>query len=278
VRVAVIGCGSMGRRHIRNLLALGCDVDAYDPDSLSRAQARIDDCHLRVYAIRHDRIDVDQCPDAYVIATPVTHHLLWVEEAVRSRTPFFVEKPLGTLEQLPRWRELANQDLPTNQVGYNLRFQRHAQQLHAAVAPAPRYIECYLHCDMRTWPGKHYGPMLLECSHEIDLALWCGAPNIVSKAFRTNTSAHIYLGHNARVIINDAVADYYREWSASGEIYGYRRSFIAPEELGDEMYRDEIAHFISCVREQKPTRCPLTDGLRVLEVCAQVEAVARFAA
>ena len=30
MRVAVVGCGSIGRRHLTNLLACGCDVFAVD--------------------------------------------------------------------------------------------------------------------------------------------------------------------------------------------------------------------------------------------------------
>jgi predicted dehydrogenase len=67
---------------------------------------------------------------------------------------------------------------------------------------------------------------------------------------------------------------YHREWILTRRGLGAKVFFESPEELGVEMYYAEMAHFLDCVREQKPTICPLADGLKVLEVCAQIEQVA----
>jgi predicted dehydrogenase len=37
---------------------------------------------------------------------------------------------------------------------------------------------------------------------------------------------------------------------------------------------DEMRHFLDCVRSNTPTICPLSEGLKVLEVCAQVQEMA----
>jgi predicted dehydrogenase len=168
VRIGLVGLGSIGRRHLGNLLALACDVVAFDVSVDARQRAWTDYTHVQyVGALPFAGLD------ALVIATPIGNHLRWVEEAIARRIPFFVEKALGTLDQLPRWREIAALELPINQVGYNLRFHPKLQTLRAHVDGAEAG-QFFLDCDMRQWPGV-YGPMVLECSHEIDLALYCGA-------------------------------------------------------------------------------------------------------
>lgn len=267
MRVAVIGCGSIGRRHIGNLLALGCHVNAHDVNSTALARVRAE------YPAAHIGSDGIEC-DACVIATPAANHLQWVESTVRLGVPFFVEKPLGTLEQLPRWRELAAAALPVNQVGYMLRFHPKAQEMKALI-PAPLCGSFYVAADMRTWPGTLYGPMLLEFSHEIDLALWFGATPFVTYASISELKAAIAMGP-WWVTMQDG-APYTRQWSITEEIRGYQWAFNSPEELGVEMYRTELEHFLACIQQGKPTACTLADGLAVLEVCAQVETSARSA-
>ena len=268
MRIAVIGCGSIGRRHIGTLLELGCDVYAYDPSSVARNRARQEHPSARTFGV----LGGDEPFSAYVIATPHHMHLYWVEEAVRRGIPFFVEKPLGALEQLSRWRELAAAPLPVNQVGYMLRFHPKALAMKAAI-PSPMCGRFQVAADMSTWPGVAYGPMLLEFSHEIDLALWCGAEPVVTYATLTDNRASIALGPWWVSMQN--CAPYLREWSIGDEAHLYQQAFLSPEELGVGMYLDELEHFLACVQSGQQTACTLADGLAVLEVCAQVAAMAR---
>lgn len=268
MRVAVLGCGSIGTRHIGNLLALGCEVQAFDVSAPAR-QAILERYPGQVQV--DDRLSFDRV-DALVIATPLESHLMWVEEAIRRRLPFFVEKPLGTLEQLPRWRELAALQLPVNQVGYQLRFHPVANTLREhCTARAGTFTVA---CDMRTWPGQGYGPMLLELSHEIDLALWCGAPVTVTYAALTDHTAALTLGDWC-VALDSRAPRYRRFWRVSDQFTSYQQAFRSPDELGEAMYVDELQHFLLCVRHSLPSNVPLADGLRVLEVCQQVEQLAR---
>lgn len=237
MRVSVIGCGSIGRRHIGNLLELGCDVYVTDPSAEARQRTWLEHPGARL----HNGEPVD----AVVIATPWDQHLHLVEYCFERWVPFFVEKPLGSLEQLPRWRELAQMALPVNQVGYQLRFHPLYQAMRTFI---PRPLHGTFRCDfdMATWPGKAYGPAELEASHELDLALDCGLT-------RDN------------VVLNNGAVEYYRWWAVSDGRASASMQFTSAEELGDQMYVDEMAHFLECVREGKQTICPLSDGLRVLE-------------
>jgi predicted dehydrogenase len=230
VRVAVIGCGSAGRRHIANLRALGCEVGEFDLDRPNKVLTWAD-------------------WDAAVVATPFETHLRYVVSAVAAGTPFYVEKPLGSLDQLPQWRKLTTvvgSSLPVNQVGYQLRFHPSYRAMRQLV-PTPLGGSFRCDFDMSTWPGKSYGPPELEASHELDLALDCG------------------LGLEDVVLSR---GQYYREWYVYDANASAHVSFSSAAELGDQMYVDAMAHFLECVREGKPTKVPLSDGLRVLEALA----------
>jgi predicted dehydrogenase len=244
MRIGVLGLGSIGRRHVGNLLALGCDVVGSDVSESARERVRSEFPSVEIPGGNMGHLD------AVVIATPWDQHLASVEAALRVRMPFFVEKPLGSLEQLPRWREIAAMDLPINQVGYMLRFHETYLAMRRLI-PEPTGGQFNCHFNMNTWPGGAYGPMNLEASHELDLALDCG------------------LSYDAVTVRDDA--PYLRGWYLERVGASVEASFDSAEELGTDMYRAELEHFLSCVREQTPTSVPLADGLRVLEAVAQVE-------
>lgn len=271
MRVAVIGLGSIGRRHVSNLLALGCDVFGYDRDDVVRSRAHV----LFPGADISEWARLDQV-DAVVVASPWDTHLHWAEQVFAQGVPLFIEKPLGSLEQLPRWREIAAMDLPVNQVGYQLRFHPAIRQIREFVRQ-PEAGSFYCDCDMSTWPGRSYGDPLLEASHELDLALWCGAPMQIRASLKTETQCDLWLDEEERWLFSlDATStSYRRHWGLANATHDATARFNSPEELGNEMYVDEMRHFLDCVKENKPTICPLSEGLKVLEICAQVEQMTR---
>jgi predicted dehydrogenase len=267
MKVGLVGLGSIGRRHLGNLLDLGCEVVAFDVSADARAKAQEAYPHAQY---------VESLPfaglDALVIATPIGNHLRWVEESVARKLPFFVEKALGTLEQLPRWREIAAMDLPVNHVGYNLRFHDRVVEMRRRFPVVTGgFFNCQ--CDMRTWPGS-YGSPLLEMSHEIDLALAFGAPVERASGWAEDSECHVVFADGRTVYLNAAASSYARSWNVSGESGYEEAGYFSPESLGVGMYRSEIAHFLARAADGYETACPLADGLKVLEVCAQIEQVA----
>ena len=276
MRVAVIGAGSIGSRHVGNLLSMGCDVTVCEPyeDSRARAKARFDDA--RVTGIR---VTQEEEFDAWVIASPMNTHLSWAANAVSRGIPFLLEKPVGCLDELSDWRRLgtAAKNL-TTQVGYQLRFHPALRFMREQWKDQATSASFFCNVNMNTWPGKTYGPWLLECSHEIDAALWCGAPTNVTEAYYLNdTFCDFYLGQWFVGI--DASADkYYRSWRMRNHDAFCCLDWHSTESLGTLMYYDEMLHFIECVRENRQTDVPLSEGVKVLEVCAAVEEVARKAA
>lgn len=262
MRVGVVGLGSIGRRHVANLLALGHEVCGYE---LSEETAGLVRAEFPAVCLRCD--GGFESLDAIVIATPAENHLPWVELAINKRKPFLVEKPLGTLEQLPRWREIAQMDLPVNQVGYMLR--------HCAIAQAMKAFRPTLSRITLIWDGSKYEHGLLESSHEIDLALWLGAGEVLDAA-SDGKGVFLHLAPSHVLTLRWKGSTYVREWIAENAEYRCE-AHLEPDDF-NSAYRAELEHFLSCVQSGTPTICPLADGLKALEVCAEVERMAKVGA
>lgn len=276
MRVLVVGAGSIGRRHIGNLIALGCEVFVFDMSIAAQEAA---------FGLgAHPKSLMSSPPDAVVVATPWDEHLRSAEQAIETGRALFVEKPLGAFQELSRWRDLARCEGHgcVTQVGYMLRFHPAAQSLRAVTDPMIGRFTCQSNMD--TWPGSSYGPILLEASHEIDLALWAGAPSSrVSVDICTDKRAAFSLCGDKqrwRVQLEGEARHYERRWYVASEAAHVEVAIDRSDALGDAMYRAEMEHFLNAVRTgtQSQPAATLADGIKVLEVCAMVEQAAKVTA
>lgn len=208
MKVLILGYGSMGRRHAANALTLGCDVAIYDP---ARDAEQVVRELLRYTTHNADQMRQQQIaafaredvawawgPDAVVIATPAATHSELCWRAIKLGLPIMVEKPLalsgedwwkpynlqkGSFEEMTTGRAgfMKSDHVGLNtgdgsalvHVAFNWRFHPLVcafRQKAATLGPA-RVATIWIATDMRTWPGASYADALLECSHELDLAL-----------------------------------------------------------------------------------------------------------
>lgn len=280
MRILVVGAGSIGRRHIGTLLALGCEVLVYDVSADARAEA------VRLGAKDATEPQTVEPAKAVVIATPWSTHLQVVERlfdrsSMNHRPPaFFVEKPLGTLDEAHRWRELVaecEQRQIVTQCGFMHRFHPAVAALKSVASPLIGRFTC--DATMRTWPAKSYGPALLELSHELDLALWCGAPDQrvsvdVAEEYRSVFSL-CGNGQRWRLSLNGQAERYDRRWYVANDVMHVEVALSHTNASNpDALYRAEMEHFLNAVRtgKQSEPAATLADGLRVLEVCQKVTA------
>lgn len=194
-RFLVLGCGSIGRRHIRNLRHLGADdVLAFDPEEGRLAAVRqeygVQPCASLEEAYgRH--------PHAAVICAPTSLHLPLAREALTHGCHIFLEKPLShTLEGVDELLAEAAQRQRVLLVGHNLRFDPLLQQLRTwlhdrrigRVVSARLHFGSYLPWrhpdeDYRAGYGARRelgGGVVLDAIHELDSALWLfGRPQAI---------------------------------------------------------------------------------------------------
>lgn len=302
MRVAVIGCGSIGRRHIGNLRGLGCDVTAMDPSEAARERLKAEHPFVPAYGL----LGGEETFDAMVIASPARTHKHWLDEARRRRVPCCVEKPIGVSRQEFEgwsWPE----EIPSL-VGCNMRFHSGPRILreHILSELGPvQYARLITGSDIRGWPGLGYESALLECGgHELDLAraLFGAAKVIGAFAVRDGlwdlqlvqeraALVHVHLnyvqfayersitviGNHGQATWTWAGGDRQSLWWRSGDSGGV---LVDPDTRvnPNEMYVDELAHFLECARNGQPTCCPIPEGLAALELVEEARAIARRAA
>ena len=189
MRFVVIGAGSIGLRHLKNLLALGHEVaEVLDPDP-----ARLDEVRplvgggCRLATDERDAFAGDA--DAAVIGSPTHRHLDQARAALRRGWHVFVEKPLAhTLEGTDALVEEAGRAGRTVLVGCNLRFLPSLVLVKRLVEEGRigRPLAARAHCGyyLPFWrPGTDYregygarqatgGGIILDSIHEFDYLAW----------------------------------------------------------------------------------------------------------
>lgn len=312
-RIAVVGCGSIGARHLRNLTTLGCpNLIAIDPDLEHRTRAAID-------SGAHEAPSLEAALEAgasvVFVTTPTSEHLGPALEAVRAGADVFIEKPLAaTLCGVDDLLDEAARRGTIALVGCNLRFHPGlalVQRLTAAGAIG-RVISARI--EFGSWlpdwrPRQDYrlgyatrresgGGIVLDAIHELDYARWimgevenvaCFAGSLSSLDLETEDIAAILLRFESGAI-GEVHLDYVQRaysrtcqligeegtihWSwPAGEVRLYRastgswRTFEVPEGwVPNQMYVNELEHFLACLTGDETPVLDLPNAARVLEI------------
>ncbi len=281
-KITVVGMGSIGKRHDRNLVELGCLTVPHDPPIYDDGQTfldRISDC------------------DGVVIASPTPTHYNYIMQCVETNKPIFVEKPIAS--NTSEWRSLRNYDLGVF-VGYNLRFHpcvRQAKQwLNMEMIGQPLWAS-FCCAQFNDRPEYLRDGVILNWSHEIDLALHLLGPAIVqgSHVLIKNSGdymADILLFHSKTYCPTTIHLDYVTPYEQRGfSIHGTKGSVTAmlperkislrqnnSEEATDKEfvgsydtdYKDEIKAFLHAIDGKPWPGANANEALDVLEICLNV--------
>jgi len=185
MKILVVGVGSIGVRHARNLRKLGvAEVLAIDPDPERLALAR----EQGATACPTLEAGLDATPAGVIVCAPPDQHLAVAEQAVARGIDVFVEKPIapaanGVAELLD---EAARRGR-TVSVGYNLRFHPGLRVLRSLLEHGSIGRLLLLRAEfgqyLPDWrPGHDYrrgyiaqregGGIILDGSHELDYVRW----------------------------------------------------------------------------------------------------------
>jgi predicted dehydrogenase len=176
MKILIIGMGSAGKRHKAICESLGHEVKGYD---------LVGDWPI---------LDWDW-PDKVFVCTPPAGHFDGAIEAIYRGKDVFIEKPLGLPSEIVDWELLlktADKNKAGVAVGYQLRYNydyqcfvnsvRGKQAANTGVVWTAAMF-WYAH-DLRTWRAEDYrkgyiclpreqgGGIVMDASHEIDVALW----------------------------------------------------------------------------------------------------------
>jgi predicted dehydrogenase len=184
MRFAVLGLGSIGSRHARNLLAQGHEVIAFDPRKVTAEEdwprgASLDETIARA--------------DAVLVATPTSLHAEHALAAIEAGVPVLVEKPLAmTATEAVRVASCARERETICGVAMNLRFHPALRVLRGLLADGALgrvlYARVSAGSDLRDWrPGSDYrqsysarrdlgGGVVRDSIHELDYLTWLLGP------------------------------------------------------------------------------------------------------
>lgn len=280
----VLGAGSIGRRHMRNLIS--CGVPPQNIRAVDLSDAQLD--HVRAMGVVADHVsprdrvsDVigrSGPPSAMLICVPAVQHEMFVSVAISAAIPFFVEKP-ATLDPhaLINW-----QTTVPHVVGCNMRFRQdvRAFRRYAKFSGAGHVATFTSTQDMSRWPGTGYVGELWEFIHEVDLAIWCFGEARLLSATRdevsvgrfswrlelehvsgvqsTVTTGHSDVPVRSATLRGLNTTDY--AWQASDWL----------EPAVNTMYRDEMVHFLEVLGGWR-SRCTLSDARHAIAICKHAE-------
>lgn len=187
LRVLIAGCGSIGKRHLRNLERLRpVEVFAYR-QTTSDISDLPESLNIRTFANLNEALS--HMPEVALIANPTSLHLPIALEAAHHGCHLFIEKPLSnSLEGVDTLiSEVRKRGLVTL-VAFNMRFHPGLQQVKEMIsrgeigrvlsvqAQVGQYLpDWHSHQDYRRGYSARAelgGGVILDLIHELDLARW----------------------------------------------------------------------------------------------------------
>lgn len=294
--IGVIGLGSIGMRHAKNLLAMGHTVYGYDPAFDGGIRDDIY-CGDNLNWLLSDLLGCD----GIIVASPTPHHLDHFSAAVLQNRPVLVEKPIADKWTTAVEEMLARVKVPV-MVGNNLRF-------HSCVKWAKENLELigdpfWASFTVSQKNTKYTDPVLLNWgAHEIDLALYLLGSATVVMAYGGPVSIDVGLAHSSSLhsmihcdylapverrgfcILGDKGnigVDLANRIGSIKAVDGYADVCLpklsAPEgeiqDTWDQDYVDEMQAFIDLI-DGKPVPHAATgqDGLAVLEIMLEAQRI-----
>jgi predicted dehydrogenase len=213
-RILIAGVGSIGRRHLRNLLQLGVqDIHLYR----THPNAPNETPELPVFT--ELKRALESKPQAVIVCNPTAFHMEIALAAARAGCHLFIEKPLShSWNAVEELLSMVREKRLVAMVGFDLRFdpglcrmknlieQNHIGPLIAIHAQVGQYLP-----DWRT--GDDYrdgmsarmatgGGVILDLIHELDYTSWlfgpiaqvaCFADKVSSLEIETEDTASILL-------------------------------------------------------------------------------------
>lgn len=131
MKILIIGLGSIGRRHMKNLAALGVRQLA----AVTQSRGGLFSDSLPPF-LSFERLEtaLEWAPDAVFICNPSAMHLETALTAAKAGCHLFLEKPVShNLEGIYELEQLVEQQSLLVQVGFQFRFHGVFQQIKAAL-------------------------------------------------------------------------------------------------------------------------------------------------
>lgn len=316
MKFMIAGFGSIGRRHMRNLLALGeRDILLYRSKRSTLPTEELEG--LTVETDLRDALAHE--PDAVIIANPTALHLDVAIPAAEAGCHLLIEKPVShSLRHLPDLQAAlqrgGGQALVAFQFRYHPTLRKAAELLASGEIGRPISARAHWGEYLPGWhPWEDYrnsyaarpelgGGVVLTLCHPLDYLRWLmgeveslyamsgrlsdlelGVEDVAEISLRFNGGAYgsLHLDYVQRPPVHcleiigtqgtlrwdnaDGTLQVYREgsggWESLSPPAGFERN---------DLFLEEMRHFLRVARGEEPPACSLDDGIRVLKIALAV--------
>ena len=268
MKVLIFGLGSIGSRHASNLRALRPDAIIVGADPVASFSMRNNDW---MFTDWRNAIQCNPDAKAAIVASPTEAHL---EQAMALRDagiPFYIEKPIGTVDQITQFGRL---NVDRCAVGYQYRYH----PVYSEAAPVirrNRHVRFIANDNLLA----RYGPDCLSviAVHPIDTALWLLEPARDVDIDTDGVSVTGTILHERGISEYDCRIDIEprRSTIASGRVRGKAALDtwnIWSLDPCNEMYLNALSAWLAWVggaaRDERTAT--LVDGIAALEVMSKV--------
>jgi predicted dehydrogenase len=311
VEYVIVGIGSIGERHTKNLITLGvpptniglCDVN----QSLLKKKSKL----LGIDNYSHNlKKLLKKKPKAVFICAPNEYHIEQANMVIDSDIDVFIEKPISnTSKRVTSFLEKARTKNRIVMVGYCLRFDdiliKVKNLIETDTIGKVYSMKAQFGQYLPDWqPREDYrkicSGIILDASHEIDYAKWLLGDIVEIKAFGSKLSnleikmddvVEVLLKHKNNELTNLHLDYLYRGYLRNGNVIGSKGCI--EWDLGwnkivrllryddvtewkfekdfNKKYITEIKHFLDCVLTHKQPTVNGEEGLTVLKLCEKIE-------
>lgn len=188
--ILIVGTGSAGKRHAKNLHALGCEISCMDPRQDRLDEIGAEEINLKTaFTSLEDAFAAEDRFDAVVVASPPSFHVDQCISALQRGVPVLLEKPVspdltGALKLQSAVKDTAVPLL----LGYTWRWWPPLLKVKTLVDQQAvgqlRHVKFTMAAHLADWhPWERYqdffmasktlgGGAILDESHWLDLMLW----------------------------------------------------------------------------------------------------------
>jgi predicted dehydrogenase len=183
INILIIGCGSIGKRHISNLAKLGYK-NVHALRTVSRGSGKIEnEFGIKCFTVAREAFNAK--PNITFVCTPTSEHIKYVKKALEKDSHVLVEKPIShSLKGISQIVKLSRKKRKIVHVGYQWRYHPVFIKLREIIKSGKLGKVLSFHISMGNYlpdwhPHEDYrisyagkkslgGGVVLTFSHEID--------------------------------------------------------------------------------------------------------------
>lgn len=184
MKIIIVGVGSIGTRHLKNLIQLGHEVYAVDIDKEKLEMVR--PVASGTFGTVEEALKIR--PDAAFICTFSNAHIVPAIECAKAGCHLFIEKPLSlSLDGVDGLVKIIEKEKLVSMVGCNMRFHPAISYIHNILDTNPAFkrrlwanleFGFYLPFDKKDYQNSYKanksmgGNLIFDGIHELDYAVW----------------------------------------------------------------------------------------------------------